>query len=108
MGRMKDLGEELKRETLKWLERAEKRIKTLKAEEVRGKKFLENVNAYIQDSRWFLEKGDLVRAFECVVWAWAWIEIGEDTGILSESSFESQRYSENQSYSENRKTETKK
>jgi len=45
---------------------------------------LRNINAYISDSEYFLKKGDLVRAFECVVWAWAWLEIGLDIGILVE------------------------
>ncbi len=76
-----NLEEELKAETLKWLRKAEERVKKLRAEE-RGKKFMENINAYIKDARWFLERGDLIRAFECVVWAWAWMEIGEEVGFL--------------------------
>ncbi len=67
---------ELRAETLKWLE---------KIEAIRfsgNKDFVENIMAYISDSRYFLEKGDLVRAFECVVWAWAWLEIGRDYGFL--------------------------
>ncbi|PKM91965.1 MAG: DUF357 domain-containing protein, partial [Euryarchaeota archaeon HGW-Euryarchaeota-1] len=31
---------------------------------------------------YFLEKGDFVRAFEAIIWAWAWIEIGEKEGFL--------------------------
>ncbi len=68
--------EELRTETVKWLER----IEVLKFSGDR--RFVDNVRAYIHDSRYFLEKGDLVRAFECVVWAWAWLEIGQEFGFL--------------------------
>uniref|UniRef100_A0A7C3YFH7 DUF357 domain-containing protein n=1 Tax=Geoglobus ahangari TaxID=113653 RepID=A0A7C3YFH7_9EURY len=63
--------DELRRETIKWLERIEK------LDFDGDKDFVENVRAYISDSRYFLEKNDLIRAFECVVWAWAWLEIGK-------------------------------
>ncbi|AKG90797.1 Uncharacterized protein conserved in archaea [Geoglobus ahangari] len=70
------LESELRSETVKWLERIER----LSFEGDR--RFVENIKAYISDSHYFLEKGDLVRAFECVVWAWAWLEIGRDFGFL--------------------------
>lgn len=75
------LEEELRKETLKWLERIEDRVKEIEGDEG----FLRNINAYISDSRYFLEKGDLIRAFECVVWAWAWLEIGLEVGKLHEA-----------------------
>jgi len=70
--------EELRGETLKWLERIEDKIIALDGD--RG--FIENVKAYVSDSKYFLQKNDLVRAFECVVWAWAWLEIGLEIGKL--------------------------
>lgn len=70
------LDEELMQETLKWLERIEK------IEFVGDKRFVENIRAYISDSRYFLSRNDLIRAFECVIWAWAWLEIGRDFGFL--------------------------
>jgi hypothetical protein len=76
-----DLGEELKRETQKWLNRAEKLFDRISGE----RKILENISAYISDSKYFLEKGDLVRAFEAVIWAWAWMEIGLEMDILAET-----------------------
>ncbi len=72
------IEDELRSETLKWLERIEDRIKKVEG----NSKFLENIKAYISDSKYFIEKGDLVRAFECVVWAWAWLEIGLEVGKL--------------------------
>jgi len=75
------IEDELRNETEKWLERAEERLSKLKVKKG-GKKFLENVKAYVEDSKWFLERGDLIRAFECVIWAWAWMEIGLEVGLL--------------------------
>ncbi len=68
--------DELRGETLKWLEKLEKL-------NFDGKRdFVENIRAYISDSKYFLQKNDLIRAFECVVWAWAWFEIGKRLGFL--------------------------
>lgn len=70
----------LKMETQKWLKKIKDRIKKVDGD----RRFLENITAYISDSGYFMEKGDLVRAFECVVWAWAWLEIGLEIGKLKE------------------------
>ncbi len=70
------IEDELKSETLRWLEKIE--FIEFKGE----KEFVENIKAYISDSKFFLKKGDLIRAFECVIWAWAWLEIGRDYGFL--------------------------
>jgi hypothetical protein len=43
---------------------------------------MDNIKAYISDTEYFLKKGDLIRAFECVVWAWAWMEIGIEIGKI--------------------------
>ncbi len=72
------LEEDLYAETLKWLDRADDLFVEISGDE----HFLENISAYICDSRHFLEAGDLIRAFEAVVWAWAWMEIGLETKLL--------------------------
>lgn len=72
------LEEGLEDETRKWLVKAEDLFATVSGEE----HFLENISAYIRDSHYFLEKGDLIRAFEAVIWAWAWMEIGLERKIL--------------------------
>ena len=78
--------EELIAETKKWLERIKERIKGVVACNEKGEEFLRNIKAYVSDTEYFFEKGDLVRAFECVVWAWAWLEIGLNLGLLKESA----------------------
>jgi len=67
-----DLEGDLRAETLKWQKRAEDLYSSVSGDE----HFLENISAYLKDSNYFLEKRDLIRAFEAVVWAWAWMEIG--------------------------------
>jgi hypothetical protein len=74
--------EELRNETLKWLGRIEEKIKNVEAANEKGQEFMRNIEAYISDSRYFLGINDLVRAFECVVWAWAWLEIGIEMNLL--------------------------
>ncbi|MBI5884817.1 DUF357 domain-containing protein [archaeon] len=71
---------ELINETNKWLEKALEKRKV-----VSGRKgFLENIDAYLKDAGHFLKEKDFVMAFESVVWAWAWIEIGLQEKILEE------------------------
>ncbi|HOO53887.1 MAG TPA: DUF357 domain-containing protein [Methanothrix sp.] len=74
---------DLRAETAKWLLKAEKALDTISARGEEGERFRVNIAAYISDSRYFLEQGDLIRAFEAVIWAWAWIEIGRDVGMLT-------------------------
>ncbi len=76
-----NLADDLRSETLKWLERAESLFARLSGEE----SFLENISAYISDSKYFLENGDLIRAFEAVIWAWAWMEIGLEIDKLKDN-----------------------
>ena len=71
-------------ETRKWLVKAEDLFANVSGEE----HFLENISAYIRDSHYFLENGDLIRAFEAVIWAWAWMEIGLEREILVKNSQE--------------------
>lgn len=74
------LERDLLNETTKWQLKAESLFCQLSGDE----RFLENISAYLSDTNYFLEKKDLVRAFEAVIWAWAWMEIGLDKGILQQ------------------------
>ena len=77
----RDLETDLGSETLKWLGKAEHLFGRISPKATR---FAENIAAYISDSRHFLDNGDLIRAFEAVIWAWAWMEIGKEIGLLVE------------------------
>lgn len=76
---IQDVEADLKNETLKWLEKAEYLYSKVSPKDNR---FAENIAAYLSDSRHFLNNGDLIRAFEAVIWAWAWMEIGQEIGLL--------------------------
>lgn len=69
-------------ETKKWLKKAETDFKKIKSEGKKGEEFAKNIAAYLNDTKYFLEKKDYVRAFEAVIWAWAWIEIGKEVEVL--------------------------
>jgi len=63
----------LEKETKKWLARLESETKDgIKArndsEKVRNS--IANIEAYIEDSKHFMDQEDLVRAFEAIVYAW--------------------------------------
>lgn len=73
-----NLEADLRAETLKWLLKAEDLLCKVSGDEP----FLENVSAYIHDCHYFMDKGDLIRAFESVIWAWAWMEIGLNMKLL--------------------------
>lgn len=74
--------EKLKNEAEKWFKKAkEKRIK-LKTSNKKYEKFLENIDAYLVDYKYFLVENKFIEAFEAVVWAWGWIEIGIDQKFL--------------------------
>jgi len=77
---MSKIEEELQKEIAKWLPKAKAEVKKIK--KVNDEEFLVNIKAYIKDTEYFLEKGDLVKGFEAVVWSWAWLEIGKLKGIL--------------------------
>ncbi|MEA2004310.1 MAG: DUF357 domain-containing protein [archaeon] len=79
------VDEQLKTETLKWLDKCGDEVSRVKASDSKGEEFLVNIKAYISDTQHFIDKGDLVRAFEAIVWAWAWLEIGKDVGVLEDT-----------------------
>lgn len=54
------LEEDLRAETVKWQKKAQDLYENVSGDG----EFLENIFAYIRDCQYFLEKGDLIRAFE--------------------------------------------
>lgn len=76
------LEADLRKETDKWTERIGMEIAKVRLKDPSKKRLLENVHAYVKDSRHFMEKGDLIRSFEAIVWAWAWLEILKELKVL--------------------------
>lgn len=80
---MSKLRENLKRETEKWLEKIKREINEVEADKAKGKEFLKNIHAYISDSQHFLESGNLIESFEAIIWAYAYLEIGKEIGLIN-------------------------
>lgn len=68
--------ERLEKETEKWLEKLNTRLED-RDEEVEQ---MENVLAYRDDTRHFLENEDYVRAYESIIYAWGILETLERLG----------------------------
>lgn len=66
-----------------WLNRLEPLVPRIEVQDSRGESMLTNIRAYVADSRHFMEKGDLVRAFEAMVWAWSIWETAAELGLLA-------------------------
>ena len=82
MGEQTRTEKELENQVRKWLSKAENRYKTLRYRKKPDVDLLENINAYLLDTKYFMERKDWINAFEAVIWAWAWIEIGLELKIL--------------------------
>ncbi len=77
-----NLEKDLQKEIDKWFPKVKKEFDKLKSHDVKDKDFMKNIKAYIEDTSYFLEKKDLIKAFEAIIWAWAWLEIGKRKNIL--------------------------
>jgi len=75
------IEERLKTETEKWLARIEEKTKNIKPINSRAKWAMENIQAYIADCKHFQKKGDLVNAFEAVVYAYGIYETALHCGL---------------------------
>lgn len=72
----------LKEEIAKWSARLSDELSKIRSFDETGEKMKGNIEAYYKDSEHFFIEGDLVKSFECLVWAWAWLEIGVQLGHL--------------------------
>lgn len=72
------LESELTREIKKWTTKLDKALSTTNAIDERGAKMLSNIRAYRGDSKHFLERKDFIKSFECLIWAWALLEVGKE------------------------------
>ena len=74
--------EKLQEETLKMLKKIESMTDKIEVVDDKGEEMLENMKAYIADSKHFLKQKDFIKAFESVVWSWAILEICEEVGVF--------------------------
>ena len=72
--------EKLEEETIKWLEKLNKRLE----KRDQNVKQMENVLAYRDDTKHFLNEEDYIRAWESVIYAWGILETLERLGKFTE------------------------
>jgi len=73
---------EIREETIKMLEKIGPLIEKIDAKDEKGEEMMENMKAYISDSKHFLGENNYLKAFEAIVWAWAILEICEELDIF--------------------------
>ena len=76
------IEKQLREETEKWLKKIKIERKKIKLSDKSKENVLKNMDAYVSDSEHFLKKGDLIRAFEAVTWAWSILELGLELEIF--------------------------
>ena len=66
----------------KWREKIAGVMEDLEAVDDKSEEMLNNMKAYVSDSKFFQEKGDLVRSFEAIIWAWAIYETCKEFSLF--------------------------
>lgn len=74
----------MKEETRKWSKRLDEALANAYANTGKGVEFLTNVKAYQTDSLHFMQRGDLVRSFEALLWAWAYLTIAKELELVTQ------------------------
>lgn len=72
----------LKQEIEKMLTKIEPLVDKIEVRDEKGERMLSNMKAYIDDSKHFLENGDLVKSFEAIVFAYGILETCIDLGVF--------------------------
>ncbi len=79
---MENLEKKLKEETEKWIEAFEAKTKGLKVTDERGNWAANNMNAYLSDCKHFYKKGDFLRSFEAIIYAYGIYETALHSGLI--------------------------
>lgn len=80
MGIEADLTAEIE----KWSKKLDESLQNVRLSGEKGTKMLRNIKAYRSDSKHFLERGDLIKSFECLIWAWAILELSRELEFFGE------------------------
>jgi hypothetical protein len=71
-----------KEEIEKWLKKLEVKLSKVKLKDEAKKSFLENIQAYVKDCKYWIERGDYVKAWEVISFAWGLFEAGEELDVI--------------------------
>ncbi|KXA88951.1 hypothetical protein AKJ40_01095 [candidate division MSBL1 archaeon SCGC-AAA259M10] len=77
------LRNELENKIEKWSHKLDEKLNRIRAVDDHGERILENAEAYRRDSDHFFENDELIESFESLIWAWAFLEIGENLNHLA-------------------------
>lgn len=66
----------------KWIKKLEAKLQNTKLRDSKNQAFLDNIHAYVNDSKYWIEKGDYVKAWEVISFAWGLFEAGEDLEVF--------------------------
>jgi uncharacterized protein len=83
---MEKTEKELLNQIEKWTRKIENRRKKVVLADTKGENSLKNIDAYISDSRHFLNKRDYIRSFECLIYAWGIFETMIELGFLEKNN----------------------
>ncbi|MBN2202995.1 MAG: DUF357 domain-containing protein [Candidatus Aenigmarchaeota archaeon] len=64
-------------------EKIEPMVGRIEVKDEKGQEMLTNMNAYIADSKHFLEIGNDLKSYEAIVWAWAILELCEELEVFT-------------------------
>jgi len=73
---------DIEKETRKWIKELRLKLDKMSVNDEKGEEMLDNIKAYINDSEYFMEKGDLTRGFEAIVWAMAIFDTCKELGVF--------------------------
>ncbi len=77
-----EIKEDLIRQTEKMLKEIKEKRTGLILVDGSKKSVVDNLDAYISDTQHFINKKDVIRAYEAVVYAWGILETLEHAGII--------------------------
>jgi len=80
---MSDKSTVTKEDVLRWLVKLEPLAEMAEPADGKAAGLLENARAYVKDARHWLEQGNTVLAFECMVHSWAILETARELGAVT-------------------------
>jgi hypothetical protein len=70
-------------DVLRWLVKLEPLAEMAEPADGKAADIVENARAYVKDARHWLEQGNTVLAFECMVHSWAMLETARELGAIT-------------------------
>ena len=64
-----------------WMFKLQEKLNHLKSNK-QNENFIKNIHAYVKDCKYWIEKGDYVKAWEVISFAWGLYEAGIDLNFI--------------------------